>query len=183
LSGGMLPVRTVDRIVVLLTGILLTALIIAFAWQAIGWNDTFDRIYRFLSQSGWRKAITILIFLGLICYLFWMGLRRRTPEKTIQCETPLGEVLIAERAIESLALRAARKVKGVRDANINVRATTSGLDITIMTTVVPDQNMPQLSQEIRTKVGEYIREIVGVSVNSVTVNVSRIAAENRARVE
>lgn len=179
--------RTVDRLVTLLVGLLLIMFTASFLWQSleIGILDgmALDRIARLLGERPWRILLTILVLLILTAYLFWMGLRRRRPEKTILCDTPLGEVRIAERAVESLALRASRRVKGVHDANINVRATVSGLDIFVESTVVPDQSIPQITQEIRTRVADYIRETVGVSVNTVAVLVTRIAPENRTRVE
>lgn len=176
--------RAVDRLVALLAAIFFLALAVGFVWGATGLEITpFSRILDYLSNTFWRIALSALILLFFSAYFFWMGLRRRRTEKTVLCETPLGEVRVAERAIEALALRATRKVKGVHDASINVRATPSGLDIFVESTVGPDQSIPQITQEIRTRVGDYIRETVGVSVNTVAVLITRIASEHKARVE
>ena len=179
--------RKLDRVVALLVGLLLLGIWVGFMWQSLGVKALdsmhLDRLLYLLGQHPLRILFTSLVLLILAAYLFWMGLRRRRPEKTILCDTPLGEVRIAERAVESLALRASRRVKGVHDANISVRATIAGLDIFVEATVGPDQSIPQITQEIRTRVAEYIRETVGVSVNTVAVFVTRIAPENRARVE
>ena len=179
--------RKLDRVVSLLVGLLLLGIWVGFMWQSLGVKALnsmqLDRLLYLLGQHPLRILFTSLVLLVLAAYLFWMGLRRRRQEKTILCDTPLGEVRIAERAVESLALRASRRVKGVHDANISVRATISGLDIFVEATVGPDQSIPQITQEIRTRVADYIRETVGVSVNTVAVFVTRIAPENRARVE
>lgn len=175
--------RAVDRLVVILVGLLLTIVTFIFCLHLVGQDQALQWMVSYLGQPEWRLVLTSLVLFFLATYLFWMGLRRRRQIKTILCETPLGEVRIAERAVESLALRASRRVKGVHDASINVRATTAGLDVFIETTVSPDQSIPQITQEIRTRVADYIRETVGVSVNTVAVLVTRVAPENRARVE
>ena len=176
--------RAVDRLVALLAAIFFLALAVAFVWGAAGGEITpFARIVLYLSATFWRIVLGTIFLLFFSVYFFWMGFRRRRTERTVLCETPLGEVRVAERAIEALALRATRKVKGVHDASINVRATPSGLDIFVESTVGPDQSIPQITQEIRTRVGDYIRETVGVSVNTVAVLITRIAPEHKARVE
>lgn len=176
--------RAVDRLMALLAAVFFLALAVSLAWRATGVEPTpCVRFLAYVYRNPWRLALAVLVLLFFAAYFFWMGLRRRRTVKTVLCETPLGEVRIAERAIETLALRAARKVKGVHDANINVRATPSGLDIFVESTIGPDQSIPQITQDIRTRVGDYIRETVGVSVNTVAVLITRIAPEHKARVE
>ncbi len=183
MSGGMRSVRAVDRLVVILLGLLLTVAAFTLLLHLLGQGQALTWLVDNLGGSRWQLVLTSLVMLFFAIYLFWMGLRRRRQIKTILCETPLGEVRIAERAVESLAVRATRRVKGVQDAAINVRATTAGLDVFVETTVGPDQSIPQITQEIRSRVADYIRETVGVSVNTVAVLVTRVAPDNRARVE
>jgi len=180
----MFSVRTVDRMVALLVSLFLVIFSVAFLWQAIGQAAILDRLISYLSQPRWTALFTSLALVVLGMLLFWMGIRRRRQVKMIVSDTPLGEVRVAERAVEVLALRSVRRVKGVHDASVNVRATAEGLDFAIEAAVAPDQSIPQITQELRIRVSEYIRETVGVSVNTVTVNVTKIvAAESRARVE
>ena len=88
-------------------------------------------------------------------------------------------------AIESLALRACRKIRGVRDAHVGVRADqkTGILDMYVEVTVSPDLAIPQIKAEIESKVGDYIFETVGMRVSSINVLITKIAAELRTRVE
>ncbi len=181
-SGGYL-VRTIDRAMALLIGLLLIILTFMFFWQGVGQGLLLDRTIDFLISPAWRLLLTILVLLVFSVYLLYMAFRRRRQEKTILCDTPLGEVRIAERAVESLALRAARKVRGVHDANIRVRATPAGLDVYVETSVTPDQSIPQIRRDVEDRVKEYIQETVGVAVTTVPVLVTRVAMDNRARVE
>lgn len=98
-------------------------------------------------------------------------------------DTALGQVRVANSAVEDLALRAVRRLKGIRDAEVTVEADDDGMVIAIDVTVLPDMNLPQLSEEARQRVSEYIREIVGIPVNHVTINIARISNEARPRVE
>jgi uncharacterized alkaline shock family protein YloU len=112
------------------------------------------------------------------------ALQRRREEKTIIHQTQFGEIQIAVSAVESLALRATRRIKGVKDAHVGVRADSNGLDIFIEVTVNPDISIPQISEEIRVKVDEYLQETIGIRVNSVKVLVTKVAGEAvKARVE
>lgn len=175
--------RAVDRFVAILVGLVLVFVSLILFAQALGQGRILGWMAANLGEPRWRLVLISLAGMVLAASLLAMGLRRRRQIKTILCETPLGEVRIAERAVESLALRAARRVKGVHDAGINVRASAAGLDIYVETTVSPDQGIPQITQEIRSRVADYIRETVGVSVNTVAVLVTRVAPENRMRVE
>jgi uncharacterized alkaline shock family protein YloU len=124
-------------------------------------------------------VLLILSFLSLSA-----ALQRRREEKTIIHQTQFGEIQIAVSAVESLALRATRRLKGVKDAHVGVRADSSGLDIFIEVTVNPDISIPQTSEEIRVKVDEYLQETIGIRVNSVKVLVTKVAGEAvKARVE
>ncbi len=177
----MFPVRTVDRFVSLVVGLFILLLLAAFYWPA--GNFTLEAIISTLHAKPWRELLAGLIPSVFMIYLFWMGLRRRRQVKTILCDTPLGEIRIAESAVESLAMRATRRVRGVHNATVNVRASTDGLEIYVDTTLSPDLSIPQVSKDIETRVGDYIRETVGVSVNFVKVLVKGVASENRTRVE
>lgn len=134
-----------------------------------------DRILLFAIAA----VLLIMSFLSLNA-----ALQRRREEKTIIHQTQFGEIQIAVSAVESLALRATRRIKGVKDAHVGVRADSNGLDIFIEVTVNPDISIPQISEEIRVKVDEYLQETIGIRVNSVKVLVTKVAGEAvKARVE
>jgi uncharacterized alkaline shock family protein YloU len=134
-----------------------------------------DRLWVFMVAV----VLLILSFLSLSA-----ALQRRREEKTIIHQTQFGEIQIAVSAVESLSLRATRRIKGVKDAHVGVRADSNGLDIFIEVTVNPDISIPQISEEIRVKVDEYLQETIGIRVNSVKVLVTKVAGEAvKARVE
>jgi uncharacterized alkaline shock family protein YloU len=173
-----------ERLVSLLAGIILGVIGIVFFLLAIRQASIIlDRLSRLTSKEQlWALGVAV-VSLVLAFFAVKMAIRFRREEKTIINQTQFGEIRIAVSAVESLALRATRRIKGVKDAHVGVRADLTGLDIFIEITVNPDLNIPQTTEEIRAKVDEYIFETVGIRVNSVKVLVAKVAGENRTRVE
>jgi uncharacterized alkaline shock family protein YloU len=173
-----------DRFLSLLNGIVLLVfgiILVSVIWRSDWIPDKLDVITN--RQLFWVLA-TAVVTLMLALMSFGMAFRRRREEKTIIHETQFGEIQIAVSAVESLAFRAAKRVKGVKDAHVGVRADSTGLDVFIEVTVNPDLSIPQVSEEIRLKVDEYLQETIGIRVNSVKVLVTKVAGEAvKARVE
>ncbi len=175
-----------ERLVSLLAGIILivVGLSLLMLTFGLGQADIFLENLKELSpQEFWWALGVSGISLLLAVLAIRMALRMKREEKTIIHQTQFGEIRIAVSAVESLSLRACKNIKGVKDAHVGVRADLTGLDVFIEVTVNPDLSIPQISEDIKAKVDEYIFETVGIRVNSVKVLVTKIAAEVRARVE
>lgn len=85
---------------------------------------------------------------------------------------------IAFSAVESLALRAIDKIRGVKEATVSVEAESDGLRFAVEIVSSPDLNLPQLTSEIRSKLADYIHETVGIPVTGSTVTVTRVTTES-----
>lgn len=173
-----------DRFLNLLNGIVLLVLGIILGsviWQA---DLIADKLVAFSDhQRFWTFAVAIVMLI-LAFVSMSRAFQRRREAKTIIHQTQFGEIQIAVSAVESLAFRATKRIKGVKDAHVGVRADSTGLDIFIEVTVNPDLSIPQISEEIRLKVDEYLQEMIGIRVNSVKVLVTKVAGEAiKARVE
>lgn len=175
-----------ERLVSLLAGIILFVVGIVFFLLTLGFGQAdilLDNLKTLSPQERWWAFGVAGISVLLSILAIRMALKMQRVEKTIIHQTQYGEIRIAVSAVESLALRACKRIKGVKDAHVGVRADLTGLDIFIEVTVVPDLSIPQVSEEIKAEVDKYIFETVGIRVNSVKVLVTKIAAEIRARVE
>jgi uncharacterized alkaline shock family protein YloU len=173
-----------ERLISLLAGIIL--FIISAFFALLGTRQAqfvLKKLGGLTSQEAWWALGISGICLVLTFFAIRMSLRIRRQEKTVINQTQYGEIQITLSAIESLALRAVRKIKGVKDAHIGIRADLTGLDIFIEITVNPDLSIPQVSEEIRTKVDEYVFETTGIRVNAVKVLVTKVSGELKARVE
>lgn len=173
-----------DRFLSLLNSIVL--IIIGFILVTAIWRSDWivDKLTAFTDKERfWALAVAIVSFVLSFLSLN-MAFQRRREEKTIIHQTEIGEIQIAVSAVESLALRATKRIKGVKDAHVGVRADSSGLDVFIEVTVNPDLSIPEISEEIRLKVDNYLQETVAIHVNSVKVLVTKVAGEAvKARVE
>lgn len=176
--------KVTDRMISLIAGLLLTIVgivLLLIVFQAGGM--ILQGLKRLPMPLYWWVLGGALLSLLCAFLLFNMAFRMRREEKTIKSQTQFGEIRIAVSAVESLALRATKRVKGVKDVHVGVRADDDALDVFIEISVNPDLNIPQISEEIKAKVDEYTFETVGIRVNSVKVLVTKVAGENRTRVE
>ena len=176
--------RTFDRIFSLILGLLFLALSVALLGSSLGLGH--DLAVSWLNAIFSDKLLSLLFFVitgAIAAYLFAMTFRTRGTTETIQYSTPLGDVRISIQAIEDLALRAAKKIRGVRDADIYVKQSQSGLALVARIGVAPDVSIPEVSNELRTKLGSYIRDTAGMTIADVEVTVRKIAADVRSRVE
>ena len=109
------------------------------------------------------------------------ALSRASGDRTIVRSTGLGEVHISLRAIQILARRAASQVRGIREAEVHVRPTSSGdVNVWVQLTVLPDESIPELCDEVQARVDQYLRQTAGVSCGRITVWVRGVAREARA---
>lgn len=175
-----------ERLVSLLAGIILTVVGLVFLIITLGWGQAdiiLENLKELSPQERWWalgvSGTSLLLAVLAIRMALWM----KREEKTIIHQTQYGEIRIAVSAVESLSLRACSRIKGVKEAHVGVRADLTGLDVFIEVTVSPDLSVPQISEEIKSKVDDYLFETVGIRVNSVKVLVTKIANEVRARVE
>jgi uncharacterized alkaline shock family protein YloU len=173
------------RVIAFLAGFVILILALVFFLILLNEIDILQQ-YRDIGllDYWWKVGITIGLFLLGFCVIFGIALYRQPQEKVIVDKTPHGEVRIAVSAIENLVMRAVQKIKGVREAQARVSAdVATGMNVLIAVTAMPDISIPQLLEEIRTKVETYIAETTGIKPNSVKADVKRIAIDSRARVE
>jgi uncharacterized alkaline shock family protein YloU len=130
-----------------------------------------------------------VIFLIVSLRFFFSSFRSGKPkaEKGIRQRSDLGEVNITLQTIQTIAERAARRVKGVRDLKTTVKALESGNMITLRVSVDGETPLPELTQKLQYDVKEQVESIAGVLISEVAVIVSEVAQSDhhtiRRRVE
>lgn len=170
------------RLVVLLGSLIFLSLAVLILFL-VGQGP--EKTFEFLQTQAnpLHYLLVAIIFLVLFIAIAAAGTHSQKPQRMIIYDTVLGQVRVANSAVEDLALRAVRRLKGVRDAEVSVEADDNGMVVVVEATVLPDMNLPQLSEEARQRVADYIRETVGIPVNLVTINIARVSNEARPRVE
>lgn len=131
--------------------------------------------------------IAILVALILISLrMMYVSLRRsRETMHSVDQRTGLGDIRISLETIENLSLKAASRVRGVKDPRTRIRMTDPGLEIQIRTIVDGEYPIPALTEEVQRGVKEFVHEITGIPVASVSVHIAGVVQPQafKSRVE
>lgn len=150
----------------------------------------FDLISNYLSESVLpNRNASFIMF--LIAFLFFAlsltfllsGVKSDKDRKAINKFTNIGEIRISLNSIESIALATSRRLNGIRDTKVDVRKVDDSVSIIVRAVILPDINIPVLSEEIQVKVKKSVEESSGIKVNDVRVLVENIHTGYKARVE
>lgn len=130
----------------------------------------------------------VYTFVGLIIFLvnlqvLFSGISASSRTISLVQETALGEVRISAEAVQNLALRAARQVRGVRDVKARFCNGKNGLVISLRTLLAPDVKVPEASLALQDEVKRYVEEMTGTAVAAVQVSVTNITPGGKTRVE
>ncbi|NLU42515.1 MAG: alkaline shock response membrane anchor protein AmaP [Firmicutes bacterium] len=139
---------------------------------------TIDEISaKYLFQSILIALAAVIVFVMLLRSLF----ASEPEERVIATDTEMGRINISMKAIENAVRRAAREVKGVRESSTRVDGDADGLSVSIDVAVSTDENIPEVSQQIQVALREQLRDLVGVPVKHVQVNVKDTSGVARPR--
>lgn len=175
--------RIWHRLVVLLSSIIILALAVISLGMFVRGPQI---VTEFLIErvEPYHLFLAALFFLLFFVLLAAVAFHMRKIQKTLVYKTAFGEVQIADTAVEDLAYREVKRVKGIKDAGVHVKTNKNGgLEIDVAATILPDINIPQVSQEVRTRIADYVRETTGIPVDSVSARVVNISHEARPRVQ
>ena len=172
----------VDRVVLSLYAFALTVVSFLFLLAAFGWNAPMNLIAETLNTPSGRSIVGIISG-----FLLLAGLRfihygfKRSPVQAVIHDTGIGEVQISLLAVKSLVTRVAARVPGVREVRARVRLNqlATGILVFLELKVAVDANLPDLADKVQKAVSSYVKDIVGVNVESVKVSVSDIGLEGR----
>lgn len=161
-------------------------LAVSLEWVAPAFAESFVQA---LYQMGPVKygAITVcaILFLLSLRFLFLSLRRSRERSGSIDQRTDFGDIRISLETVENLSLKAANRVRGVKDLRARVRVDNSGLDIQLRSVIDGESSIPQLTEEMQRGVKEHVEDITGIPVASVTVYVANVVQSQafKARVE
>ena len=112
------------------------------------------------------------------------GFKPEGDKKAITKYNKNGDIRITLNSIENIALATSRKLNGIRDSKAFVTKVGEGVSITVKAIVLPDINIPLLSEDMQQKVKSAVEDCTGVQVDSVRVLVESIfTGYKSARVE
>lgn len=129
----------------------------------------------------WEAGLVGAVFLLVSVRLLLAGLRSRRGRNTIVHRNEMGDVHISLDAVENLIERAARHVRGVRNVKVDAEHTGSGLKVYLKAVISPESNVPTVTEEIQSRVHEYIKNTVGIELTDMRIYVHNISNDFKAR--
>lgn len=119
-------------------------------------------------------SVAALLFLLSIRFFYISIKRDRGSLPSIDQRTEYGDIQISVETIENLSLKAASRVRGIRDVKTRIRITDSGLEIIVRALVDGETSIPELTGEVQKQVHDHVEEITGIPVSYVSVYVANV---------
>jgi len=177
--------RTIDRIILVISSaiiVLLGAAVLASVPGA-GYPSSFAMNFygTLLENKVLTVAASVLVVL-VVLYLVSLALRSEDERKPIVVTTAMGEVQISMAAVESIARRVARSVRGVRDAEaradgVGGEPADTGVAVSLRLEVSSDSSIPTVVEQIERDLAEAINSSCGIPVKKVRTFVRSIGPE------
>lgn len=117
--------------------------------------------------------ISLILLISGIIFLI-SALKTDKDRKVVSKYTNIGEVKISLNSIENIALNAAGKFSAIKDVRAFVSKVDDNVSITIKALVLPDTNIPIISNEIQETVKTAIEESSGIIVSDVGIFIENI---------
>ncbi|MEW6540216.1 MAG: alkaline shock response membrane anchor protein AmaP [Bacillota bacterium] len=122
------------------------------------------------------------VFLLAGLRLLGVSLRRKKESQAIVDESALGQVRVSLTALENLIDKIVSPVPGIREVRPKVGPENGGIGIRLKVVASPDINVPETSRAIQQLVQDQIREVTGLTVNRIKIEVENFAV-SKGRVE
>ncbi|MEF3301930.1 alkaline shock response membrane anchor protein AmaP [Paenibacillus sp. GYB003] len=184
-------IKVLDRLLLFLYTLIIGISVVFFLTASFGWvpietsGDFLRNLY--YEKSTAYPAIAIGLFVLLVtCRFFYVAVRRGKGQiPSIDQRTDFGDIRISMETVENLALKAAGRVRGVKDMKAKVSVSDAGLEIVIRSFVDGESSIPDLSEEMQRSVKSHIEDITGIPVANVSVFVANVVQSQtfKSRVE
>lgn len=180
-----------DRFLLFITSVI-TALSAAFlSLLVLDWVPNFD-LGLWLMQvqhTSWAFVTTLVIslFMFLLAVRFLILSIRNAGKvpPSVDQRNDLGDIRISMETVRNLALKSIARIRGAQDIKVRVHMNQAGLEIMVRVFVDGERSISEITEEIQQSVKEYIEELTGIPVASVSVFVANLihAPTVRNRVE
>ena len=167
---------------------IVSALVMLVIFRPVVLTTIYEGLYGTITENRGASIIIFVIalafFIVSLTFLF-SGLKSNKDKKAVSKYTNIGEIKISLNTIENIALTASRRLNGVRDSKAYVFKADESVSIAIRAVVMPDINIPSLSEDIQAKVKKAVEESSGIGVADVKVIIDNVYSGSvyKARVE
>ncbi len=122
-----------------------------------------------------------LLLVMIFVYLLLGNIQSTRRERTVVLKNPMGEVLVSLAAIEDFARVLKGKIEGLRDIKGRVVYTRRGLKVSARITVLADNSIVEVSQNVQDAIRNYIQKTLGIEQDiNPTVMVNKVVSRDKA---
>ncbi|MFZ3102868.1 MAG: alkaline shock response membrane anchor protein AmaP [Desulfitobacteriaceae bacterium] len=137
---------------------------------ATGWSLPADSLYQgldWLRLNSWESTAfaALLLLLGLLI----LFRPRKRIALSFRTYSKLGEVCIAQDALQEIIRRSAMDAAGVRQVQVLLREREAGLEIIVETQVDQEEVITEVSEELQLRVQRDVEHYTGIHVAEVKV--------------
>lgn len=132
-------------------------------------------------DGQWEAGLLGMVFFLVSLRLLLAGIRTRRIKDTIVHHTDMGDVHISLDAIKNLVEKTARHTRGVRGVKVRVNHDGQGLKVALNAVISPENNVPNVSEELQKRVNEYIKNTVGIQLIDVQILVENISNDFKTK--
>jgi len=178
--------KVIDRLLLVLlciVAVFSAGCIIAAVYNLIALSDStawLTSLYQDETTAVWVTIVCAVFILACLRLLYIAIRPGRVSQPSIDQRTSFGDIRISVDTVENLVLKAANRSRGVRDLKAKIAVNSSGLEIIIRAVVDGESPIPALTEEIQSSVKDFIEEITGIPVATVSVYVANVASGTRS---
>lgn len=182
--------KLLDRVLVFFLSLFVTVASALGVWFVSGLGlskyDTvrlIEALYAYPARQWTAVGLSLLLMLiGL--RLLVATVRRPGADRGVDRLTEIGYIRISLDTLESLAVKAARRVRGIRDLTARVRMSGNNASVGVGLKLTVDGETPiqTLTEELQRVVKTHIEEIAGVTVDQISVYVTDTVQPDRTRI-
>jgi uncharacterized alkaline shock family protein YloU len=178
-------IKILDRLLLFFYSIVIAVVAICTVLYA---TNVLDRSLLIGTEQWLDNAVIACAIVIILISLrfFYISIRRdRASNHSIDLRNELGGIHISMETIENLALKAASRVRGVKDLKVKIRVTEAGLELVVRTFVDGETSIPGLTEEVQRQVRDHVTEVTGIPVAGVSVFIANIVQTQsfKSRVE
>lgn len=162
-------------IIVALIFLFLAALSFIFSFSLIPLTEIETSISS--AYGNWQAAVIGLLIFVVGLWLLSKSFKTSEPLKFITQHTEQGEFMISFSALESMVLKAAKEIEGLRDLQPKIIYKDGRLGILLKVSLSSDYRIPSLCETVQKKVKSYVEEMSGVSVAEIKIYIEDVAKD------
>lgn len=127
-----------------------------------------------LFYGSWLGVITGIVLVLISLWCFSRCFKGRDRAGSISRKTPYGHYVIGFPALESMILKSAGELEGIKEIKPQISARKEKLVILLKMSIMSDYPVPSLSRETQETVKKYLEEMSGIPVEEIKVAIDNV---------